>query len=79
MILTELFLKIYRYAQGSNVIGPTQLEKVIEEDESISKEIQSISVTGTKITKNLIIVPVNNSLLYVLPVYQQQLNQTNSI
>ena len=75
----QMNLKIYRYAQGSNVIGPTQLEKVIEEDESISKEIQSISVTGTKITKNLIIVPVNNSLLYVLPVYQQQLNQTNSI
>ena len=36
-------------------------------------------MTGTKVTKNLIIVPINNSLLYVLPVYQQQLNQTNSI
>lgn len=72
-------LKVYRYSQGSNVIGSTQLEKVIEEDENISKEIQSITVTGTKITKNLIIVPVNNSLLYVLPVYQQQLNESNSI
>lgn len=75
----ELRLTVNRYSQGSNVIGPTQLEKVIEEDESISKEIQNISVTGTKVTKNLIIVPINNSLLYVLPVYQQQLNQTNSI
>ena len=75
----ELNLNLYRYLQGSNVIGPTQLEKVIEEDENISKEIQSISVTGTKITKNIIIVPINNSLLYVLPVYQQQLNDTNSI
>ena len=75
----KLNLKTYRYSQGSNIIGPTQLEKVIEEDETISKEIQSISVTGTKVTKNLIIVPINNSLLYVLPVYQQQLNQTNSI
>ena len=72
-------LKMYRYSQGSNVIGPTQLEKVIEEDEEISKEIQNISVTGTKITKSLVIVPVNNSLLYVLPVYQQQLNEANSI
>lgn len=72
-------LKVYRYSEGSNVIGPTQLEKVIEEDENISKEIQSITVTGTKVTKDLIIVPINNSLLYVLPVYQQQLNQTNSI
>lgn len=72
-------LKIYRYVQGSNVIGPTQLEKVIEEDNAISKEIASINVTGTKISKNLIIVPINNSLLYILPVYQQQLNETNSI
>ena len=75
----KMILKIYRYSQGSNVIGPTQLEKVIEEDEEISKEIQNISVTGTKITKGLSIVPINNSLLYVLPVYQQQLNETNSI
>ena len=75
----KMNLKIYRYTQGSNVIGPTQLEKVIEEDETISKEIQNISVTGTKVTKNLIIVPINNSLLYVLPVYQQQLNETDSI
>lgn len=75
----KMILKIYRYSQGSNVIGPTQLEKVIEEDEEISKEIQNISVTGTKITKGVIIVPINNSLLYVLPVYQQQLNETNSI
>ena len=75
----KMNLKMYRYSQGSNVIGPTQLEKVIEEDEEISKEIQNISVTGTKITKSLVIVPVNNSLLYVLPVYQQQLNEANSI
>ncbi len=75
----ELRLTVNRYSQGSNVIGPTQLEKVIEEDEEISKEIQNISVTGTKITKSLVIVPVNNSLLYVLPVYQQQLNEANSI
>ena len=75
----EMELKIYRYTQGSNVIGPTQLEKVIEEDSEISKELDNISVTGTKITKNLVIIPVNNSLLYVLPVYQQQLNEVNSI
>ena len=75
----KMKLTVHRYAQGSNIIGPTQLEKVIEEDENISKEIQNISVTGTKVTKNLIIVPINNSLLYVLPVYQQQLNEANSI
>ena len=75
----KMNLTLYRYAQGSNVIGPKQLEKVIEEDEVISKEIESVSVTGTKVTKNLIAVPINNSLLYVEGIYQQQLNEKNSI
>lgn len=72
-------LKLYKYVSGSNVLGPAQLDKEIEQDETISKEIKSINVTGTKITKNIIIVPIDNSLLYVEPIYQQQLNEKNSI
>lgn len=75
----DMKLTVYRYEQGSNIIGPKQLEKVIEEDQAISKEIESINVTGTKITKDMIIVPINNTLLYVESVYQQQLNEKNSI
>ena len=75
----KMNLTLYRYEQGSNVIGPKQLEKVIEENEDISNEIKSVNVTGTKITKDIIIVPINNSLLYVEPVYQQQLNEKNAI
>ena len=72
-------LTLYKYAQGSNVIGPKQLETVIEQDETISQEIESVNVTGTRITKNMIIVPINNSLLYVEPIYQEQLNEKNAI
>lgn len=72
-------LKLYKYAAGSNVLGPQQLDKEIEQDETISKELQSVNVTGTKISKNIIIIPINNSLLYVEPIYQQQLNEANSI
>ena len=75
----KLNLKMYKYASGSNIIGPEQLDKEIEEDETISSEIQSVNVTGTKITKNIIIVPINNSLLYIEPIFQQQLNEKNSI
>lgn len=75
----SLNLNLYKYASGSNVLGPVQLDKEIEQDETISKQIQSINVTGTKITKNIIMVPINNSLLYVEPIYQQQLNENNSI
>jgi len=72
-------LKLYKYASGNNVLGPTQLDKEIEQDETISKEIESINVTGTKITKSMIIVPIDNSLLYVEPIYQTQLNEKNAI
>ena len=75
----KLNLKLYKYSYGSNIIGPEQLDKEIEQDETISNQIKSVNVTGTKITKNLIIVPINNSLLYVEPIYQQQLNEKNSI
>lgn len=75
----KLNLKLYKYISGSNVIGPEQLDKEIEQDETISKQINSVNVTGTKITKDLIIVPINNSLLYVEPIYQQQLNEKDAI
>lgn len=72
-------LKIYRYSSGSNILGPEQLDKEIIQDEIISKEIESVNVTGTKISKNIIIVPIDNSLLYIEPIFQQQLNEKNSI
>ena len=75
----KLNLKLYKYEAGSNIIGPEQLDKEIEEDETIASEIRSVNVTGTKITKSLIIVPVNNSLLYVEPIYQHQLNEKNAL
>lgn len=75
----KLKLKMYKYASGSNILGPEQLDKEIEQDERISEQIQSINVTGTKISKNIIIVPINNSLIYIEPIYQQQLNEKNSI
>ena len=75
----KLKLNMYKYASGSNIIGPEQLDKEIEQDETISAEVQSVNVTGTKISKNLIVVPLNDSLLYVESIYQQQLNEKNSI
>lgn len=75
----KLKLNMYKYVSGTNIIGPEQLDKEIEQDETISAEVQSVNVTGTKITKNLILVPINQSLLYVESIYQQQLNEKNSI
>ena len=69
-------LKLYKFPSDNNVLGPMQLDKQIEEDAAISKEIDSLNVTGTKITKQMIIVPIDNTLLYVEPIYQTMLNES---
>ncbi len=70
-------LKLYKFSQDSNILGPMQLDKQIEEDEAISSEIESLNVTGTKITKNMIIIPIENTLLYIEPIYQTMLNESD--
>ena len=72
-------LTIYKFSQDSNIAGPMQLAKQIEEDVEISKELETISGVGTKITKQMIIVPVENTLLYVEPVYQTMINEKINI
>lgn len=69
-------LKIYKFSADSNIVGPMQLDKQIEEDEAISAELESLNVTGTKLTKQMITVPINNTLLYVEPIYQTMLNES---
>lgn len=54
-----------------------QLDKQIEEDEAISSELELLNATGTKLTKQMIIVPINNTLLYVEPIYQTMLNESD--
>lgn len=72
-------LKLYKFSQDSNIFGPMQLDNQIEQDELISTEIQALNTTGTRVTKDLIIVPVNNTLLYVEPIYQTMLNEESKI
>ena len=72
-------LKLYNYTEDSNVLGPMQLDTQLSQEERISKEIDSLNVTGTKISKDIIIVPIDNTLLYVEPIYQQYVNETDSL
>lgn len=60
-------------------MGPMQLDSLIEQDDTISKEILSLNVTGTKITKEMVIVPIDETFLYVVPIYQTSLNELNSV
>ena len=60
----------------TSILGPTQLDTQIAQDETIQSQIDSLSVTGAKVTRNMIIVPVENTLLYVEPIYQTMLNES---
>ncbi len=70
-------LKIYKYPADSNILGPTQLDNQIEQDETISKELSALNVTGSRITKEMKIIPINNSMLYVENIYQTMANEPN--
>ena len=69
-------LSLYKFNSENNIVGIIQLNNQIEQDATISKELEQINTTGTKLIKDMIIVPINNSLLYIEPVYQVLLNES---
>lgn len=71
-------LKLYKFVSDKTIIGPVELEKQIKQNESISRELELLNQTGIKITKQMIIVPINNTLLYVEPIYQTMVNLSNT-
>ena len=69
-------LKLYKMSADATILGPTQLDNQITQDDMIQSEIDALSVTGAKVTKNMIIVPIENTLLYVEPIYQTRINES---
>ena len=75
---TECKLKIYKYPTDSNILGPSQLDNQIEQDETISAELEMLNVTGSKISKEMKIIPIDNTVLYVETIYQTMTNEPNT-
>ena len=71
-------LKLYKFNKDTAILGTLQLDTLVEQDEKISAELKSIEVTGTKIEKNIIVIPVNNTLLYVEPIFQVLQNENKT-
>lgn len=70
-------LKSYKFSSDSNILGPMQLDTQLAQDETISAELEALNVTGTKITKQMIIIPIENTILYVEPIYQTMINESD--
>ena len=71
-------LKIYKLSSNESILGLTQLDSKISQDENMQAEIDKLSVTGAKITKNMMVVPIENTILYIEQIYQTKTNENDS-
>jgi len=64
----ELF--VYKFPKNEVVKGPIQVENQIDQDSVISPQFSLWSQQGSSVLRgSIVIVPINNSLLYVEPIY----------
>ena len=72
-------LTLYKINSESNVAGIMQLNNQIEQDTTITKELEDLNTSGTRLIKDMVIVPIDNTILYVEPIYQVMLNADSQI
>ena len=71
----KLYLRTFK--ADTSILGPTQLDAQIALDKEIQKQIDGLNVTGAKVTKEMTVVPVGNTVLYIEPIYQTLINESN--
>jgi hypothetical protein len=63
-------LLLYEFPKGTLVYGPMQIEARIDQDPEISQIFTLWSQAGSRIIRgNLLVIPLDNSIIYVEPVY----------
>ena len=63
---------VYRFPGQSNVPGPQQMEARINQDPEISARITLLDQAGSRVIRgNLLVLPVEETVLYVQPLYLQ--------
>ena len=61
---------IYNFSQSENISGPYQVENRIDSDSDLSKDISLWESSGSSVIRgNLLVIPIENNLLYVEPIY----------
>lgn len=72
----EMF--VYKYPKQKNVYGPQQIENRINQDSSISKELNLWSQGGSEVIRgNLLVIPIEDTVLYVEPIYIESSNESS--
>jgi uncharacterized membrane protein (UPF0182 family) len=65
-------LLLYKFPKDKLVYGPMQVEAKIDQDSEISRQLTLWGQQGSRVTRgNLLVIPIDNSLLYIEPLYIQ--------
>ncbi|MHC1631743.1 MAG: UPF0182 family membrane protein [Methanotrichaceae archaeon] len=68
-------LMIFKFPKDQLTFGPMQVEARIDQDTEISEQLTLWSQKGSSVIRgNMLVIPINNSLLYVEPLYLQAEN-----
>jgi hypothetical protein len=65
-------LGVYKFTKEALVYGPMQVESRIDQDPTISQQLTLWNQRGSSVNRgNLIVIPIDGSLLYIEPLYLQ--------
>ncbi|MPW27341.1 UPF0182 family protein [Alkalibaculum sp. M08DMB] len=61
---------VYKFPKQTLAYGPMQIEQRIDQDTLISPQLTLLGQQGSEVSRgNMLTIPINNSILYVEPVY----------
>lgn len=70
-------LILYQLPKDRVIYGPRQIEAQIDQDTTISKEFSLWSTAGSTYSRgNMFVIPIENSIMYVEPVYLEASNNS---
>jgi uncharacterized membrane protein (UPF0182 family) len=69
-------LLLYTFPKTEQVWGPMQIEASINQDPDISEKISLWNQSGSSVVQgNLLVIPINGSVLYVEPIYLKAMQE----
>ncbi len=71
-------LLVYRFPKQKTIYGPQQIENRINQNAQISQQLNLWSQGGSRVIRgNLLVIPIEDTLLYLEPLYIESANETS--